>query len=135
MELEEPIVSDFLPDAYLSAKFTQRNEIIGRGIFDLFPDNPDDETADGVNNLQGSVLQRKSTHSMAFQRYDIRRPDGMFEERYWSPVNKPVFDDVGEIQYIVHRVVDVTDFIHLQQENSRKDRIRRPSGKSDKKGS
>jgi PAS domain-containing protein len=29
-------------DAYLDATMTQREEIIGRGIFDVFPDNPED---------------------------------------------------------------------------------------------
>ena len=29
-------------DAYLKATLTQRSEITGQGIFDVFPDNPDD---------------------------------------------------------------------------------------------
>ena len=48
---------------------------------------------------------------MAIQKYDIRRPDGVFEERYWSPINSPVVGTDREVQYIVHRVEDVTDFV------------------------
>lgn len=51
------------------------------------------------------------------QKYDIRRPaseQGDFEERYWSPVNYPVLDESGELIYIIHRVEDVTDFVHLK---------------------
>ena len=35
-------------DAYLRATMTKRDEILGRGIFDVFPDNPSDPGATGV---------------------------------------------------------------------------------------
>jgi len=52
---------------------------------------------------------------MAIQKYDIRRPDGAFEERYWSPVNSPVLGVDRGIEYIIHRVEDVTDFVRQKQ--------------------
>ncbi len=55
---------------------------------------------------------------MAVQQYDIRRPDaegGGFEERYWSPVNYPVFGPNDALSYIIHRVEDVTEFVRLKQ--------------------
>jgi signal transduction histidine kinase/CheY-like chemotaxis protein len=106
-------------DVYLRATMTQREGILGRDIFDVFPDNPADLTATGVENLRGSlesVLSKRAPHTMAVQKYDIRRPDaegGGFEERYWSPVNSPVFDAEGRLTYIIHRVEDVTDFVRL----------------------
>src|SRR5262249_10475262 len=56
--------------------------------------------------------------TMAVQKYDIRRPaeeGGAFEERYWSPVNSPVFNEHGEVRYIIHRVEDVTDYVALKR--------------------
>jgi signal transduction histidine kinase/ActR/RegA family two-component response regulator len=109
-------------DAYLKATMTTRADILGRNLFDVFPDNPDDPTATGVRNLTTSlkrVLQEKRPDAMAIQKYDIRRPDaegGHFEERYWSPVNSPVLGADGEVLYIMHRVEDVTDFIRLTQQ-------------------
>ena len=94
-------------DAYLQATMTIREDILGRGLFDVFPDNPDDPDASGVSNLGASlryVLQNREAHTMAVQQYDIRRPDGSFEERYWSPLNKPVFNEKNEIAFIIHRV-------------------------------
>ena len=108
-------------DAYLRATMTTRTGILGRKIFEVFPDNPDDPEATGVANLSASlnrVLQKRVPDTMAVQKYDIRRPDadgGGFEERYWSPVNSPVLDPNGDLQYIVHRVEDVTEFIRLKQ--------------------
>ncbi|MGC1684567.1 MAG: PAS domain-containing protein, partial [Candidatus Acidiferrales bacterium] len=64
-------------DAYLRATLTEREAIVGRGLFDVFPDNPDDPDADGVSNLRSSlarVLQRKAPDTMAVQKYDIRKP-------------------------------------------------------------
>ncbi|WP_166820036.1 hybrid sensor histidine kinase/response regulator [Thalassoroseus pseudoceratinae] len=108
-------------DAYLQATMTQRESIIGRGIFEVFPDNPDDPTATGVKNLRASlekVLQSGASDALAVQKYDIRRPEtdgGGFEERYWSPVNSPVLGSDGNVEHIIHRVEDVTEFIQLKQ--------------------
>jgi len=99
-------------DAYLKATMTERKAIIGRGLFEVFPDNPDNKEATGVSNLRTSlnaVLQLGQPHKMAVQKYDIRKPDGVFEERYWSPLNSPVFNEAHELVYIIHHVVDVTD--------------------------
>ena len=111
-------------DAYLRATMVRREEILGRHLFDVFPDNPDDPTATGVLNLRASldrVLQHRVPDTMAVQKYDIRRPDsdgGGFEERYWSPVNTPVFGANGDVTYIIHRVEDVTEFVRLKQAGS-----------------
>jgi signal transduction histidine kinase len=113
-------------DAYAKATMTKREEITGRHLFDVFPDNPDDHAADGVSNLRSSlnsVLKNKIAHTMAVQKYDIRRPDGAFEERYWSPLNTPVLSYKNEVVYIIHRVEDVTDFIRLQKEQYLKEKI------------
>ncbi len=108
-------------DAYLRATMTQRDEILGRGLFDVFPDNPDDPAATGVRNLRASldrVRQNRVPDTMAVQEYDVRRPEsegGEFEERYWSPTNFPVLDAQGALVYIIHRVEDVTEFVRLKQ--------------------
>lgn len=113
-------------DAYAEATMTKREQILGRGLFEVFPDNPQDPAADGVSNLRSSlafVLKNRKTHTMAVQKYDIRRPDGTFEVRYWSPVNKPVFDAHDKIAYIIHRVEDVTAFVELQNRELQKDKV------------
>src|SRR5437867_7106568 len=95
-------------EAYLRATMTKREEILGRGLFEVFPDNPDDPTATGVSNLRASldrVRRRLVADTMAVQKYDIRRPDsegGGFEERFWSPVNSPVLGKDRALEYIVH---------------------------------
>jgi PAS domain S-box-containing protein len=107
-------------DDYLRATMTERAAILGRHLFQVFPDNPDDPRADGVAMLRASlerVLARRQPDAMAVQKYDIRRPDeegGGFEERHWSPLNTPVLGPAGEIRYIIHRVEDVTEVVRLK---------------------
>ena len=116
-------------DAYLRATMTTRAGILGRSLFDVFPDNPDDLTATGTSNLRASlerVLKHRVPDAMAVQKYDIRRPPaegGGFEVRYWSPVNSPVLSDTGDVRYIIHRVEDVTEFVRLKQRGSEQERI------------
>jgi signal transduction histidine kinase/ActR/RegA family two-component response regulator len=106
-------------DAYLRATMTEREEVVGRHLFEVFPDNPADPEATGVTNLAAS-LERVRRHlipdAMAVQQYDVRRPaavGGEFEVRHWSPVNSPVIGPDGSLAYIIHRVEDVTAFVAL----------------------
>jgi len=101
-------------NAYLAATLTRRESVIGRGLFEIFPDDPNDPAATGVQNLKASlrrVLAEKVADSMAVQKYSIARPDGTFEERHWSPRNFPLFDDAGALSVIIHQVEDVTHYV------------------------
>ncbi|KOG75943.1 MULTISPECIES: PP2C family protein-serine/threonine phosphatase [Streptomyces] len=102
--------------AYLEATERTREDLLGLHIFTAFPDNPADPDADGVRNLGASlhrVLATSRPDTMGLQKYDIPvmgRP-GVFEERWWSPVNTPVLGPDGQVAYIIHRVEDVTAFV------------------------
>lgn len=112
-------------DAYLAATSTTRDQLIGRKLFDVFPDAPDDPLADGVRNLRASLERVKAERcadAMPVQRYPIQlsaAEGGGWEERHWSPINSPVFDPDGDLAFIVHRVEDVTPFVRAQEEDSR----------------
>lgn len=105
-------------DAYLHATSCARDAMVGHSIFAVFPDNPQLPEADGVANLRASlhrVLDTRQPDTMPLQRYDISNAEGtLFDERYWHPVNTPLFDAQGELRYIIHRVDDVTAVVHSQ---------------------
>ncbi|MGY1836295.1 ATP-binding protein [Blastococcus sp. SYSU DS0510] len=98
---------------------TQRADVVGRHLFDAFPDNPENPQASGVRHLRASlerVLSTGEPHTMALQQYDILdRTTGEFVERYWSPVNVPLLDEHGRVVLLLHRVEDVTDYIRERQ--------------------
>jgi len=109
-------------DAYLQATMARRADIVGRHVFEVFPDNPDDPSADAVRNSRASfnrVLQTRLADAMVVQRHDVRKPEsegGGFEVRYWSPVNSPVLNPDGSLAYIIHRVENVTEFVLARQQ-------------------
>ncbi|MGW0733050.1 PP2C family protein-serine/threonine phosphatase [Streptomyces sp. NPDC002851] len=102
--------------AYRRATGRTHEDLVGQYIFDAFPDNPEDPAADGVRNLHASlhrVLLSKEPDTMAVQKYDIpvAGKPGVFEERWWSPINTPVLGRDGQVAWIIHRVEDVTHFV------------------------
>ena len=100
-------------EAYLAVTHTTRDQIIGHGLFEVFPE----ETADPVEGpaqLRAS-FERVRVHGnidrLPLLRYDIPHGDGSFEERYWIPVNAPIANAGGKVECIVHRVEDATAFV------------------------
>src|SRR5580658_687760 len=70
--------------ARYAATQTTPEQTLGHGLFELFPDNPDDPAATGATNLRASldrVLASRAADTMAVQKYDIRGPDGTFHAR------------------------------------------------------
>ena len=115
-------------DAYLDATQKRRSEVLGRALFEVFPDNPDspddpdnrdDPEIQATRSTRASldrVIALRVADTMAMQRHDIVRPaaqGGGFEARYWSPVNAPVIDASGDVAYLIHRVEDATEAVRL----------------------
>lgn len=108
-------------NAYLQLTQFKQDEIRGRYLFEVFPDNPDLALADGTHNLRNSleyVIEHKQRHQMALQRYDMQLPPqtGNFLEKYWLPSNTPVLDEQGNISYILHKVLDVTEQVLTREQ-------------------
>ncbi|TGK03784.1 response regulator [Leptospira semungkisensis] len=116
-------------DAYLKATLTKREDLLGKGIFEAFTDDPNDPEATGVANLRTSllrVLEKKDSDTMAVQKYSIQLPEsegGGYREKYWSPINSPLLDTNGEVSYIIHKVEDVTEFVQLKQKGTELSKI------------
>ncbi|AZS70107.1 protein phosphatase [Streptomyces lydicus] len=118
--LDPELVIVDVNQAYLEATGRTRDDLLGQYVFDAFPDNPADPDAEGVQNLHPSLLRVLSTgepDTMAVQRYDIPVTDqpGLFEERWWSTINTPVPGPDGRAAWIIHRVEDVTAFVHSRR--------------------
>src|SRR3954463_12038008 len=74
----KPHLSSFIitavSDQYLEATFTKREDIVGRDIFEVFPDNPTDACATSGYSLTRSlqtVLRKKSPDEMRVQKYGV----------------------------------------------------------------
>lgn len=93
----------------LTASGFSRDQVIGKDVFETYPDNPDDPNANGTQVLRASLERAFATgepEQLPRQRYDARGPDGAFQEAYWLPENVPVRDELGNVVYVIHTVVD-----------------------------
>jgi PAS domain-containing protein len=98
-------------EAYAATTGIERGRIAGERLFDVFPDNPDDPLADGVCNFYASLkaaAQSGVLNAMSVQRYDVRS-NGVFVERYWRPINTPIFDQQGRLRFLANHAREVTD--------------------------
>ncbi|WP_210486357.1 PAS domain-containing protein [Rufibacter aurantiacus] len=108
----------FVTQAYLSATLSKQEDLLGKYLFDAFPDNPATPEAMAVKNLHASlqtVLETKTPHQMPVQHYDVPKGNG-FEEKHWIPINVPVLNEAGEVLCIIHKVTDVTPLVKEQKE-------------------
>lgn len=106
-------------DDMLRKTFTWREQIIGRSLFEVFPDNPSAE-CHGARRLATSlrdVLTNGTANSVHVMRYDIQdrlAGDGVWLEKYWTIVSRPVVDRWNqEVLYVLTEGRDVTRIIHL----------------------
>ena len=109
-------------DVYLESTMRKREDIVGKGVFEAFPPNPND--VDGVMERTfraafARVMETKKVDVMPVQQYDIPKPDGGFEVRYWSVTHNPILDGKGQLVQMAQRVEDVTELVHLKQQGDR----------------
>ena len=109
-------------DSYAKETGRSREELLGKGLFEVFPANPNDPSDTGENDLRFSlsqVIHHKKAHHLPTQRYDVSNANSSFEERYWNACNTPVLDDKGGVKFIIHNAVDITHQLVAKQKDER----------------
>lgn len=95
-------------DLYTQAMELNRNDILGKSIFEILPDNPA-----GFKNITKSlmrVLKKKQPSKMVVTNYyseKQKRKNGEFEIQPLNVLHSPVFDTNNKVAFIVHSVVDI----------------------------
>lgn len=106
-----------ISDAYLEAVMRRRSDIMGKPLFDVFPDDPDDPDANGVaavTAVMERVKESGGSEALPLIRFPVERPKeegGGFEDRWWLSVFSAVKGSDGRAQYIICRSEDVTGLI------------------------
>lgn len=97
--------------AYLEATGTRIEDLVGRRIFDVFPDDPDSEAVRRVRASFARVLASGHTDVLPCVPYRLAAiVDGrpVFRERWWSATHTPIRGGEGTVDYLLQHVVDVT---------------------------
>jgi PAS domain S-box-containing protein len=106
-------------EALLGIARASREDLVGCGYFERFFPDPahlDEATAATGRSMRASferVLVTRAPDVMPVQRYDLARPDGTPEERYWRPTNTPIFESSGRLSRLAHHLQDVTSVVLL----------------------
>lgn len=109
-------------DDYLQSTGRSREELMHKGLFEVFPNNPEDPALTSEKTVRASLeyaLLHKERHDLPVQRYDMLTKEGHFNERYWATQNKPILKEDGEVVYLVHNIEDVTEKIKAPEREAR----------------
>ena len=102
-------------DAYLQVTMREREDLIGRNMFDAFPSDPDSTSYRQLRGSLEKVVREKAADHLPLIEYAIPLPNGQgFEERFWSATHTPLFNHAGELTFILQHTVDVTELHRLR---------------------
>jgi two-component system sensor histidine kinase VicK len=104
-------------DAYLKITSAIRDEVLGKGFFDVFPDINDDPFDDTTaRRVFKKVIKTHKKVDIPVYRYDVF--DAETNKRlphYWSCSNIPIFDTDNKVAYILNTVVDITGEVKAKE--------------------
>ncbi len=100
--------------AYLRETGSSLDLLLGRYVFDLFPNDPNDPNNAPARMFQKSlerVLATGERDHLAVIPYRVPREPGgpLSEDRFWSATHSPVLDADGRVAFILQHAVDITE--------------------------
>jgi PAS domain S-box-containing protein len=109
--------------AYLRAVGRTKEDIVGRYVFDAFPENPGDPDSTNVREVKASLetaIATRRPHTTPFLRYAVpeQTAEGtVFREMYWSTVHTPALDEAGNVAFVFQNAIDVTDLYRFDKKS------------------
>ena len=104
-------------DDYLAITDSKREAIIGKGFFEVFPED-DSKFAEDVNarNVFTKVVETRQKIDVPTYRFDVYNPGAKaYQIRYWSCCNTPILDTANKVAYILNTVVDITGEVKAKE--------------------
>ena len=89
-------------------------DVIGKPLFEVFPDVSEKYRTTGVSDLLESlrtVIRTGKSDIMPVLHYDIPHVDGGFDERFWRVTHYPLFDSDGKVYAVYQATQDITEEI------------------------
>lgn len=101
-------------DSYTETLGRSRDELVGRKLFDLFPN--DGESGERLRDSLMRVIETGRSDTLSHIHYAIPNSDGDgFEDRYWTAIHFPLFNEDGYVECVVQNTVDVTELHALKR--------------------
>ncbi len=100
-------------DSFLRAARHDREAVLGRGLDDVFPDVPSGLLQSLAKVLETHVLESMDLQTSAAWAAVIQSPGPT--ERYWMIANTPVFGAGEQVEFIIHRLEEVTGLVSTRE--------------------
>ncbi|MCY1043493.1 response regulator [Corallococcus sp. bb12-1] len=108
--------------AYLRVTASRLEDLVGRNVFEAFPNDPEDPANASLRMLRDSffrVLSDRVLDTLALIPYRVPRLTDagatVVEDRFWSATHTPLLDAAGEVAFILQHTMDVTELQQLKQ--------------------
>ena len=99
---------------FLSTTNKLFENIDGKNIFEVFPKNHiDDENDNKLLESLNKVVRSKLADKITIARYDIAGSGNATEQ--WAITNSPVLDEAKNVQFIVHKIDDITEILQARK--------------------
>jgi PAS domain S-box-containing protein len=105
-------------DHYLNLVHKQRHELLGKGLFEVFPGSAGDlSEQNSVHSSFLRVIETAKADELPIFKYEIVTDDaaGKKETHYWTNFNEPLVDVDGKVAYIINSTTNITDRVQLEQ--------------------
>ncbi|MCH7412260.1 PAS domain S-box protein [Belliella sp. R4-6] len=105
-------------ESYYKISNSTQEDLIGKGLFEAFPQNPNENSGATVKLLDAikTVMVTKETYNAPIQKYDIPiRGTDQFEVRYWDPVFIPILNEKKEVSHILHTTENVSIAVQAEK--------------------
>ncbi|GAB2791205.1 hypothetical protein GCM10027275_40190 [Rhabdobacter roseus] len=108
-------------DQYLKMTACKREDLIGKGVFEVFTDNETDPSgALSAFRAFMEVIETRQQVDLPIYKYEIISPaSGKLEPFYWSNCNVPILGEDGQVAYILNTTTDITEQILLKEKGEK----------------
>ncbi|HEV7951806.1 MAG TPA: ATP-binding protein [Candidatus Saccharimonadales bacterium] len=99
-------------EAHAEIAMQKRQNVVGRSLFDVFPDTSEKYLKTGESELLESirkVIRTGKSDTMPRLSYDLKDQKGNMRQMYWTVSHHPVTDDEGKIVAVFQATKDITE--------------------------
>ena len=110
-------------ETYLRSVKRTEEDIVGKYVFDAFPEDPGNPQATNMAEVKASIarsIAKGLPDTTPFLRYSVPvdTPEGrIFEERYWSTVHTPVLGEDGSPLFVVQNAIEVSELYRFDKKS------------------
>ncbi len=108
-------------DSYLEIMGRSPEDLYGLNVYDAFPSDSETTESPLTTDLRQSLehaLRTGKPDWMAVRRHALEQSTDAGDEaeiHYWSPVNAPIYDENGELIYVIQIAHDITPYVEMSE--------------------